>query len=155
MGHLYTTPALRLHTKAHTGYTTRQCIYSPRYIQYALRHVVFCYSFAWMSIRTLSFNADMFFFFLFFFPPSNAYLSRISPIFLFFLFFFPPRELSFLFFFFFLVKRKKRSKLLNDIDTFSHNFVRSIRKKNDSLENESRAVFDSLRYSIGGKKFLG
>lgn len=154
MGHLYTTPALRLHTKAHTGYTTRQCIYSPRYIQYALRHVVFCYSFAWMSIRTLSFNADMFFFFLFFPPFKCVFIANISDI-LIFSFFFSSSRIIVSFFFFFLVKRKKRSKLLNDIDTFSHNFVRSIRKKNDSLENESRAVFDSLRYSIGGKKFLG
>ena len=73
----------------------------------------------------------------------------------FFFFFFLLANYRFFFFFFFLVKRKKRSKLLNDIDTFSHNFVRSIREKNGSLENESRAIFDSLRYSIGGKKFLG
>lgn len=96
-----------------------------------------------------------FFFFLFFPPFKCVFIANISDI-LIFSFFFPPRELSFLFFFFGETKEAfHRSKLLNDIDTFSHNFVRSIREKNGSLENESRAIFDSLRYSIGGKKFLG
>lgn len=74
-----------------------------------------------------------------------------------FFFFFSSSRIIVSFFFFFGETKEAfhRSKLLNDIDTFSHNFVRSIREKNGSLENESRAIFDSLRYSIGGKKFLG
>lgn len=82
MGHLYTTPALRLHTKAHTGYTTRQCIYSPRYIQYALRHVVFCYSFAWI-VRFHSILERSVFFFLFFpsSPPPPPFFFEYANIF--------------------------------------------------------------------------
>lgn len=76
MGHLYTTPALRLHTKAHTGYTTRQCIYSPRYIQYALRHVVFCYSFAWI-VRFHSILTCFLFSFFFSPPPPSFSNTRI------------------------------------------------------------------------------
>lgn len=150
MGHLYTTPALRLHTKAHTGYTTRQCIYSPRYIQYALRHVVFCYSFAWMSIRTLSFNADIFFFFPFRYSYFFLLLEKI-------LFFSSIIVISFVLFFRRNERSVRRSKLLNrQLDTFSspYNFVRSIREKNGSRnENYLRLLGFSVVRS--GKDIFG
>lgn len=41
-GHPYTTLAHRLHTKAQTGYTTCQCMYSPRYIRHISPIMVYC-----------------------------------------------------------------------------------------------------------------
>lgn len=153
MGHLYTTPALRLHTKAHTGYTTRQCIYSPRYIQYALRHVVFCYSFAWIvrfhSILTC-------FLFSFFFSPPPPFFfehANLSRIFLFSLSLslFPSENLilSFL--------RLELFFKLEKLDIFSHDFLRAFRGETRD-ENYARIIlsFDFFLVRPGKeRKFLG
>lgn len=150
MGHLYTTPALRLHTKAHTGYTTRQCIYSPRYIQYALRHVVFCYSFAWMSIRTLSFNADIFFFFPFRYSYFFLLLEKI-------LFFSSIIVISFVLFFRRNERNVRRSKLLNgQSDTFSSVQFCPFDSREEWLsKRKSLAITWILCCSVGERHFWG
>lgn len=57
-GHLYATLAHRLHTKGQTGYTTCQCMYSPRYIRHISPIMVYCCT--PMSTRVVPLRNDIF-----------------------------------------------------------------------------------------------